>query len=137
VRTLVRDLPKRCGVTVFLSSHLLSEVEQTATDFAIISRGTLKFEGTLEELPMRSEQTIVVEVDQPERAHALLTGMGYTVTREGDRILIAPDRQFGSAQINSILVQAGIAVSHLSTRRMTLEDVFLELTNDTFASATR
>jgi lantibiotic transport system ATP-binding protein len=129
VRTLVRDLPKRCGVTVFLSSHLLSEVEQTATHFAIISQGTLKFEGTLAELPMRSEQTIVMEVDEPERARALLTSMGCTVTCEGDRILIAPERQFTPAQINAILVQAGVAVSHLSTQRQTLEDVFLELTS--------
>jgi len=42
VRTLVRDLPKRRGVTVFLSSHLLAEVEQVATHLAIISQGQLK-----------------------------------------------------------------------------------------------
>src|SRR2546426_978744 len=54
VRTLVRDLPKRRGMTVFLSSHLLAEVEQVATHFAIISQGQLKFEGTPEELRRRS-----------------------------------------------------------------------------------
>lgn len=45
VRMLVRDLPQRCGVTVFLSSHLLSEVEQIATHLAIIAEGRLMFEG--------------------------------------------------------------------------------------------
>jgi ABC-2 type transport system ATP-binding protein len=129
VRTLVRDLPKRRGVTVFLSSHLLAEVEQVATHLAIISQGELKFEGTREELQSRSRQMIVVQVDQPERAHALLTGIGRTVTREGNRILIAPDGQCESAQINAILVQAGVAVSHLATQRLTLEDLFLELTS--------
>ncbi len=129
VRTLVRDLPKRRGVTVFLSSHLLAEVEQVATHLAIISQGELKFEGTREELQSRSRQIIVVKVDQPERAHALLTGIGRTVTREGNRILIAPDGQWESAQINAILVQAGVAVSHLATQRLTLEDLFLELTS--------
>src|SRR6266849_2951122 len=74
VRTLVRDLPKRCGVTVFLSSHLLSEGEQTATHLAIISEGRLKFEGSPEELRMRSRQIIVLHVDRPERAQAMLTG---------------------------------------------------------------
>ena len=44
-------------------------------------------------------------------------------------LLIAPDGQYGSAQINAILVQAGVAVSHLVTQRSTLEDAFLELTN--------
>jgi len=129
VRTLVRDLPKRRGMTVFLSSHLLAEVEQVATHFAIISQGQLKFEGTPEELRRRSRQMIVLEVDQPERAHALLTSIGRQVTREGARLLIAPDGQYGSAQINAILVQAGVAVSHLVTQRSTLEDAFLELTN--------
>src|SRR5215472_9516228 len=68
VRSLVRSLPKRRGVTVFLSSHLLSEVEQVATHLAIISQGRLMFEGTRQELQRRSQQLIVVEVDQPERA---------------------------------------------------------------------
>ena len=72
---------------------------------------------------------LVVEVDQPEHAQSLLIGLGHTVTREGNRILIAPDGQCESAQINAILVQAGIAVSHLTTQRLTLEDLFLELTS--------
>ncbi|MEO7142195.1 MAG: ABC transporter ATP-binding protein [Bryobacteraceae bacterium] len=129
VRSLVRDLPKRRGVTVFLSSHLLAEVEQVATHLAIVSQGQLKFEGTPEELQKRSRPTIVVKVDQPERARALLTGIGCTAAREGDRILIAPDASLKPAQINAILVQAGIAVSHLATQHPTLEDLFLELTS--------
>ena len=129
VRTLMRDLPKRRGMTVFLSSHLLAEVEQVATHFAIISQGQLKFEGTPEELRMRSSQLIVVEVDQPERAHELLTSIGRKVTCEGYRLRIAPDGQYGPAQINAILVQGGVAVSQLVTQRSTLEDAFLDLTN--------
>jgi ABC-2 type transport system ATP-binding protein len=129
VRTLVRNLPQRRGVTVFLSSHLLAEVEQVATHLAIISQGQLKFEGTPEELQKRSKQMIVVKVDQPERAHALLTGIGCTVIREEERLLIPPKDRWDPAQINAILVQAGIAVSHLATQRLTLEDLFLELTS--------
>ena len=71
---------------------------------------------------------IVVEVDQPERADALLAGIGRTVTRDGNRILIAPDGRCEPAQINAILVKAGIAVSQLATQRLTLEDFFPELT---------
>jgi ABC-2 type transport system ATP-binding protein len=128
VRTLVRDLPRRRGVTVFLSSHLLSEVEQVATHLAIISQGQLKFEGTPEELQKRSKQMIVLKVDQPERAHALLAGIGCTATCEGDRMLIAPDSRCEPAQINTMLVEAGVGVSHLMTQHLTLEDLFLELT---------
>jgi ABC-type multidrug transport system ATPase subunit len=129
VRTLVRDLPRRRGMTVFLSSHLLAEVEQVATHFAIISQGQLKFEGTPEELHARSRQRIVVEVDQPERARELLAGIVREVTREGNQLSIEPEGEYGSAQINAILVRAGVSVSSLTTRSSTLEDAFLELTN--------
>jgi ABC-2 type transport system ATP-binding protein len=128
VRALVRDLPGRCGVTVFLSSHLLAEVEQIATHLAIVSEGRLKFEGSPETLRMRSRQIIVLQVDRPERAQALLSGIGCASTREGDRILIEPDCRFEPAHINAMLVQAGIGVSHLAARHLTLEELFLELT---------
>jgi ABC-2 type transport system ATP-binding protein len=128
VRTLVRDLPGRHGVTVFLSSHLLAEVEQVATHLAIVSQGKLKFEGPRKELQDRTGQTIVIQVDQPERARALLAGMGRHVTGEGNRLLVAADDQWRPAQLNAALVQSGIAVSHLSIERLTLEDFFLAVT---------
>ena len=129
MRTLIRDLPKRRGVTVFLSSHVLSEVEQVATHFAIISQGELRFEGTTQQLRMRSEQIIVLEVDQPERALTLLRGIGRSVTRQDRRILIEPDPGCEPAQINATLVMAGLAVSYLATQHKTLEEVFLDLTS--------
>jgi ABC-type multidrug transport system ATPase subunit len=112
VRTLIRDLPSRRGVTIFLSSHLLAEVEQIATHLAIISQGQLKFEGKREELQSRGKRMILVQVDRPERAQELLSGLGLAVTFERNRMWIAPDDQYESAQINTILVNAGIAVSH-------------------------
>jgi len=113
VRSLIRDLPKH-GVTVFLSSHLLAEVEQVATHLAIISRGQLKFEGTQEELQKKNKPTIVVKVDQMDRACALLNAMGVIATHKGDHLMIAPDTLYAPAQINRILVEAGVAVSHLT-----------------------
>jgi ABC-type multidrug transport system ATPase subunit len=129
VRTLVRDLPNRRGVTVFLSSHLLSEVELVATHLAIISQGRLMFEGTREDLQKRNKPMLVVEVDQPERACALLSGICRTLTREGNQIRIVPDVDSKPEDINAILVQAGVAVSQLVTQHPTLEDFFLELTS--------
>jgi lantibiotic transport system ATP-binding protein len=129
LRTLIMELPTRRGVTVFLSSHLLSEVEQVATHLAIIAQGRLKFEGTPDQLRMRNKKVIVLEVDQPHRAESWLAQIGCRVTRDGQRILIASDDQYGPAQINSMLVQGGIAVSYLATQQLTLEDVFLELTS--------
>jgi lantibiotic transport system ATP-binding protein len=89
----------------------------------------LKFEGKPEDLQSRSKPMILVEVDRPERAHELIAGLGLAVTRERNRMWIAQDDQYESARINTILVNAGIAVSHLATQSLTLEDLFLELTS--------
>lgn len=128
VRALVRDLPRRCGATVFLSSHLLAEVEQVASHLAIISAGQLMFEGTREDLCHRSKQAIVIEVDRPASACELLNRLGCAASREGDQIRIAAVGEYDAAQINAMLVQAGVAVSRLSTEHASLEDFFLELT---------
>ena len=129
MRNLIRSLPERRGVTVFLSSHLLSEVEQVATHFAIISLGVLKFEGTPEHMLRRSETIIVVEVNQPDRAKEFLTNMGHCVTRDNHLLLISPNGQCEAAHLNTLLIHAGFAVSQLTTRHKTLEDVFLDLTS--------
>ena len=128
VRLLMRELPGRAGVTVFLSSHLLAEVEQVATDLAIISEGNLLFEGTRDDLRNRSTPTIRCTIDQPQRALAFLRGRGYLTTLEDDALRITSPVRGGPAEINSILVGAGYAVSQLITEHPTLEDFFLELT---------
>ena len=132
VRNVIRDLPKRRGITVFLSSHLLSEVEQTATHFAILSRGQLKFEGTPATLRQRDggNEVILVDVEDSARAHALLLQQcpSLHLTRDGDRLTIHSTPEWPASKINRTLVQQGFAVSHLATTRQSLEDAFLELT---------
>jgi ABC-2 type transport system ATP-binding protein len=128
VRDLIRDLPNRSRATVFLSSHLLAEVEQVATHLAVLSSGELKFEGTREELDAQSRQTIVSRVDQAERARLLLENLGCRVECEGGRIRIFSEEGREPAWINAALVRAGIAVSELGVQHRALEDFFLELT---------
>jgi ABC-2 type transport system ATP-binding protein len=129
MRALVRDLPNRHGVTVFLSSHLLSEVEQIATHVAILSKGQIQFEGTPQELKVQS-QSIVIEVDQLERARVLLESAGCVTRGEGSRMVVQSQSMIGPAEINAMLVQARIAVSHLAVQAATLEDMFLQITRD-------
>lgn len=128
VRSLLINLVNRRDVTVFISSHLLSEIEQIATHLAIISEGVLRFEGTQQELRARATRKLVIDVDQPDRAQVLLAGSGHTVKCEGNRIVVEANDADGPAQLNAVLVRAGIAVSHLSTQQHTLEGLFLELT---------
>ena len=134
IRELIHSLPARRGVTVFLSSHLLSEVEQLATHLAIISSGEVKFQGARNDLRALSRPTVLLEVDDTEHAMALLTGLGFCVTSQSGRIEIAPAPpavnfpDLDPPEINAMLVREGIRVSHLSTEHRSLEELFLDLT---------
>jgi ABC-2 type transport system ATP-binding protein len=127
VRGLVRDLPRRRAVTVFLSSHLLAEIEQVATDLAIISRGQLRFLGTRADLQARKTATVVAVVDRQRTAMEVLAAAGYQATAAEGRISITG---LGSdpTRINAILVHGGIAVSYLALEQPSLEESFLEIT---------
>ncbi len=128
IRNLIHSLPQRCGVTVFVSSHLLAEVEQLATHVAIISEGQLRFEGNKDELRIRSAPAIVVEVDDAERACGLLTNAGMQVSIDGGEHLRITQTGRDVADINALLVREGLRVSHLAVTYPTLEDTFLNLT---------
>jgi ABC-2 type transport system ATP-binding protein len=133
IRTLIRDLPNRRGVTVFLSSHLLAEVEQVASHVAIISAGQMRFEGSAKDLRIRSAPAIVVEVDDTERACELLNDAGIAAVIQGGGSMRVPQGNYRLADVNAMLVRAGIAVSHLTVKYPTLEDAFLEMTSSRVA----
>ena len=132
IRELLSCLPAEYGVTVFLSSHLLTEVEQVATHIGIIQEGRLRFQGTQEELHAEMEEQVVLGVDQPERAKLLLEQAGWTAHGNGgQRVTVAANGRSDTAMINSHLVQEGVNVFHLSLEQPTLEDIFMALTNHT------
>lgn len=128
VRTLIRDLPKSRGTTVFLSSHLLAEVEQTATHVAIISQGQVKYEGTLAQLRTRSQPFLAVQVDLPDSAISLLGKAGLSASCHDNWLRMPLRDGFRPSEINRLLVQHGIGVMQLITEHPTLEQTFLELT---------
>jgi ABC-type multidrug transport system ATPase subunit len=129
IRTLIRNLPKKRGITVFLSSHLLSEVDQVATHFAILSHGELQFQGTKQDLRQRTQSVLVIEVDRPDEACLVLANAGYSARCEAQRILLEASPEVDPATINVMLIQARLAVSHLAIQNATLEDIYLELTH--------
>lgn len=130
VRELIVRLPDDCGVTVFLSSHLLAEVEQVATHIGIIHEGHLCFQGTLEGLHAQLEEHLVLGVDQPQKAVDQLRKAGWAVHRNGGhRITVAANGRSDAALLNAQLVQAGLNLYHLSLEQPTLEDIFMNLTN--------
>ena len=110
------------GRTVLVSSHLLSEVEQSVDRVVIISRGRLVHEGTLAGL----EAGTRVSVDAPDRAAlvAALAAAGATIESKGDGIQVSA---LAAAEIGAIAQRAGVPLSLLRPEQAGLENVFLEL----------
>lgn len=129
IRELIRSLPQRYGMTVLLSSHLLSEIEQVATSVGIISDGQLVFQGSLDELKGRSRSHIALRTQDNEAAARLLGANGMTPQVGGDGYLTLRDGDDAQvARCNRTLVAAGIDVLRIEERRRSLESIFLELT---------
>ena len=128
MRALIRQLPAEWGATVFLSSHLLAEVEQVATHIGILQKGRLVYQGALAELTAL-DPYLVLGVNQVELAQRVLEAGGWPVRGNGGkRLTIAANGPSDAAAINACLVGQGINVFHLQLEQPTLEDVFIRLT---------
>lgn len=129
MRDLIRRLPEEFGVTVFLSSHLLGEVEQIASHIGIIHEGSLLFQGTLAELQSKQHTQLTVGVKQLDQAVDYLVEAGWSVQRRVDELLSVSARAPEDAiEINRLLVEHRLEVFHLSLAQASLEDIFLTLT---------
>ncbi len=129
IRTLIRELAEE-GVTVFLCSHLLHEVEQVCHRVGILNKGELIAEGAVEEL-LRRKEVIQVRVADLERAAALLRRLAWVreVRREDDRLLVeAPIAR--SAEVNAALARRGLYASEIRPLETTLEAFFLQVTQE-------
>jgi ABC-2 type transport system ATP-binding protein len=139
MRELIRRMPGEHGITVFLSSHLLSEVEQMATHVGIIGCGHLLFEGTLESLRSRSRKRVLIEIDRPVVASSLLAQAGWPSKFVGDTTLtVELPGQESVARAAAALVSAGVSIYQIRTERPSLENLFLDLTKaSSFGSHTQ
>ncbi|MBN1373111.1 MAG: ATP-binding cassette domain-containing protein [Anaerolineaceae bacterium] len=129
VRELIAGLPKNMGTTVFLSSHLLSEVEQVATHIGIINHGKLLFEGSLSQLQAERQQYLLLASDRPEQARELATRNGWRLLPGSNgRLKLEVNGPADAALVNRQLVQDGVNVHQLELVQPSLEDIFMTLT---------
>jgi ABC-2 type transport system ATP-binding protein len=131
VRALVREIAAD-GTTVFVSSHLLAEVEQICSHVGVMRAGELVFQGTLEEMRGRGAARILVRTAEAALAARVLERLGLTdITVAGQEVTAALGRQAPEA-VCAELVHAGVPVAGLETPRASLEDLFVELTGEGF-----
>jgi ABC-2 type transport system ATP-binding protein len=121
IRDLLLEL-NRSGTTVFLSSHLLAEVEQLATRVGVLDRGRLVLQ---EDLAVLQRPTGRTYVRTPDVAHARSLLDGQVESYDADSLLVRVD---DAASLNALLVRGGVRVTVLAPERHSLEDVVLEAT---------
>ena len=129
----VRQLLKRLGAegrTVFVSSHILSEVQQTCDRVAILARGRCVAQGPVEDVLASGQAAkLLVVVDDAARAGELLTGEGISWSMNGEGLTVDLPRDHG-ARVTKTLAQGGLYLSELRASSDDLESVFLKLTED-------
>jgi ABC-2 type transport system ATP-binding protein len=132
VRDLLGDLARQDGITVFVSSHLLSEVQALCTRVGIIDRGKLKAEGRVSQLlaglgPSRQVEVGAADVAATRAVIADLAGVRVAGDGEDGRLLVDLG-EMEPAELNALLVGRGVRVHALVPRTGNLEEVFLSVT---------
>ena len=125
MRRFIRQLAEQDGMTVFLSSHLLAEVEQVCDRVAIISHGRLVREGNVAEL-LAGQERLCLDVSSRERAAEVL-GEIWKVEEHSGALRLEATREATPAVVRR-LVEAGVDVFEARRERRSLEDLFMEVT---------
>ena len=131
VRSLVRQIAAD-GITVFVSSHLLAEVEQVSTHVGVMRLGKLVFQGELAELRRTAAPRVVVRTGDVAAAAEVLAKLGLADPVEGDDLVTAELGSTAPEKITAELVHAGIGVRGLTVEAPSLEDLFVGLTGEGF-----
>lgn len=130
IRDMLINVTKELGITVLISSHILSEIEILADEIGVINDGKLIKEITKDELSSQSKKKVIINVDDVPKAIKVLDAMGFNgetdYVVEGDNILIFKYLDSRS-KINSSFVKNGIVVNELHLQEENLEDYFMRL----------
>ena len=129
VRDLIKELGKQ-GKAIFLSSHLLHEVEQVSTRVVIIKGGEVLAQGTIQEL-LHGRNALLIRVAESQQAAEIIRSLGWvqSVTVEGDLLRVsAPEER--ARDIGAALAQKGIFPSEMKAAENSLEDFFQEVTRN-------
>jgi ABC-type multidrug transport system ATPase subunit len=130
IRDVIRGLGER-GKTIFLSSHILHDVERMCTHVAIIEKGRLVKQASVEDLTAQRTLVAVRADGGVAVLHAAVIGYEGTKSAEivDDRVIVDLDGM-DPARLNAFLMEKGVTLSHLAIERQTLESIFMQLTAD-------
>ena len=127
MRELICSLPNQYGMTVLVSSHLLSEIDQMATHVGIINQGELIFQDSLSAHHKHSHSRLILKTDNDTEALSFLLSFGFSASFEGKNLCLKETDNAAVIKAVNILVQSGIGILRLNEQQMSLEDIFLQL----------
>ncbi|UEX89880.1 ABC transporter ATP-binding protein [Staphylococcus ratti] len=127
IRELIKSFPKNYGMTVLISSHLLSEIEHMANTVGIINRGKLLFEGKLTEL--EEQNKILINTNNNKKCIDLLKAKGYMLENNEKPLLLEANQKDISTAVR-LLVNNQFEVYQVQSVQKSLEEKFIEITND-------
>lgn len=132
IRELLKTINRQQGTTILISSHLLPEIEKLATHTGIIHKGEILFQGPLEELLEKKNQSthVLLHTSHPDQSRQLLQQLNIAVQEDSGKLLIPAQQQENIAAINRQLVHAGISVYAIQPVQNNLETIFMNLIND-------
>jgi ABC-2 type transport system ATP-binding protein len=128
VRVFIREQAAKFGKAIFLSSHLLNEVEQICDRVAIINKGVIISEGVVHDL-LAAKTELRIEATPVEKATAALEARWRSIRREADTLVVDAPRE-DTPHVVRVLVEAGVDVYHIASQRQSLEEFFLSVTQN-------
>ncbi len=130
IRNLMIELTSKHGKTILVSSHLLAEIERTATHVGIINHGQLLFQGTINDLHDLSKPIVKIEVDDIAIAKNILITAGAEVLAEDlTSISVTFKGKEDMGNLNSALIKNDVTVYSLAKEKKDLENLFLDITS--------
>lgn len=130
IRELIKRLPKEQNMTVIISSHLLSEIEQMATSVGVISKGELIFQDSIEVLRRQAGQQLQLRVNDAKNASKVLLSHGIQARIEQGLLSLpeSPDEKI--AKIIKLLTEQDVSIYRVEEKKRSLEDIFLNMTKE-------
>jgi len=132
VRNLIRSLSAE-GITIFLSSHLLSEIEMLCSHVAVMSAGKIVAQGLIEDLRNEEPTRLILRTDDVDLAVETLKSAGIGKAKIlGDQITCEVDPALDVASLNEKLVRKKVSVKEIRLQRSSLEEKYVKLTGEGF-----
>lgn len=128
IRELIKSLPTRYGMTVLISSHLLSEIDQMATSVGVVSKGELVFQDSIQQMRQIAKTKIIIHCSDIMPASQLLKGLDIPLEVVQERIHLLEPTHECVANVVSTLVHRGHQVYRVEEVKRSLEDIFLQMT---------